>query len=253
MSAPSAPSSWEPTSLATWACPLGKVEPMSVVLKTSDKLELNAHYYPPYKPDGRVPGVILVHDQGGKASELEETADYLAGKGLGVLLLSLRGHEGNVDERFDWKKANEAKDEKQLMALWAFASKDIEAGAEFLGSRKELHSSKLILVAHGKSCSLAVQHAIKDRNTMCTALIEPVQKVFSFELKKELAELDGLPTLLMCGKGGKKEMFQVREAATPKNVKESTFEVSCLTTKPEDVLSDKRLPKTLYNWLKQNL
>ena len=223
-----------------------KVQPVAIRLKTDDKCELSAQYFPPQRAKGKVPGVLLVHDQGAKSEDFLELADYLANKGLGVLLLDLRGHGASQDERFDWKKA----DDKQRKAIWALASKDLEAGADFLAKRKELHGSKLVLVAHGKSCSLAIPHAIKNRNTLSTVLIQPDTKVYDFELKKELSELDGLPTLLLCSKKQKKAMIQVREAATPKDVEESTFEVSCLTSKPKEVLADKRLPKSLYAWLK---
>ncbi len=248
VSAPSAPLSAAAPAAATPA-PSRKAEPVQVRLQTSDKVELSAQYFAPERVEEKVPGVLLVHDQGSKGADLLELAEYLANKGLGVLLLDLRGHGDSKDEVYDWKKA----DEKQQRAIWALAPKDLEAGAEFLSKRKELHSSKLVLMAHGKSSSLVVPHAIKDRNTLSTVLIQPEEKVYDFELKKELVELDGLPTLLMCGKGAKKAMAQVREAASPKGVEDSTCEVSCLTSKPKDVLSDKRLPKTVYNWLKEQI
>ena len=233
----------------TSKAPKTKVQPVAIRLKTDDKCELSANYFPPQRAKGKVPGVMLIHDQGAKAEDLIALADYLANKGLGVLLMDLRGHGASQDERFDWKKA----DEKQRKAMWALASKDLEAGAGFLAKRKELHRSKLVVVGHGKGCSLAVPHAIKNRNTLSTVLIQPDAKVYDFELTKEVPQLDGLPTLLLCSKKQKKAMAQVREAAAPQGEEDSTFEVSYLTAKPKEVLADKRLPKSLYGWLKGNL
>ncbi|MEZ5974451.1 MAG: hypothetical protein R3E96_06320 [Planctomycetota bacterium] len=70
--------------------------PVPILLRTEDKQELNATYYAPKKAKELVPGVLLVHNQGAKAEELAPIATYLASRGLGVLLLELRGHGTNA-------------------------------------------------------------------------------------------------------------------------------------------------------------
>ncbi|MEZ6021816.1 MAG: hypothetical protein R3F17_17510, partial [Planctomycetota bacterium] len=185
---------------------------------------------------------------GAKAEELAPIATYLASRGLGVLLLELRGHGTNAKEDYDWKTA----DEDQRKAMWAFASKDLDAAAQYLSERKELHASKLVLVGHGKGCALMVEEAIKNRNTMAAVLIQPEKKVYDFELTKELKQLDGVPTLLLVGRDTKKDMAAVQEACSPKEA-EPTCEVSCLTSDSDKVLTDKRLEKTLYTWLATKL
>ncbi|MCB9910083.1 MAG: alpha/beta hydrolase [Planctomycetes bacterium] len=230
--------------------PLGKPQPLPITLKADDKTELSADYYAPMGvKDELVPGVLLVHDQGRTTDDLRDLAETLASKGLGVLLLELRAHGANAKPDYNWKDS----DEKQQKAIWAFASKDVQAGAEFLAGRKELHRSKLIVIGHGKGCSLAIEQALRNHNTLATVLIEPAKKVYDFDLTKSLTELDGIPTLLVCGKGGKKEMAQVQEACTPKNVAEPSCEVSCLSSPAEKVLEDKKLAKTVFLFLAQHM
>ena len=225
---------------------LGKVEPQPVKLRTSDKLELDSTYFSPYRTKGkRVPGVLMVHDQGSNSQDLYEIAAYLSDRGMGVLVLELRGHGTNAKEDYDWKKA----DEKQQQSMWAFSTKDLEAGAQFLGGRKELHNTKLVVMGHGKGCSLAVEHAIKNRNTMVTVLIQPAKKVYDFDLKERLLELDGIPTLLLCAKEDRKNMVAVQEACTPKNVDEPTCQVTSVTSKAEEVLEDKRITKAVHSFV----
>ncbi len=227
----------------------GKTAGLPVRLKTADKKELAAHYFAPKKSKKKVPGVLLIHDQGADSKDLQVLAKALAKKQMGVLLLELRGHGANAVKDYDWSKA----DEKQRKSMWAFASKDLDAAAEFLGKRKELHHSKLIIVGHGRGCALAASHAIEDRNTLATVFIQPAEKVYDFELEKALVDMDGIPTLILCGKQSLKDMIKAKNASAPKNADDSMVEVSSLKSKPKKVLEDKRLSKYMTAWLAQQI
>lgn len=222
---------------------------LPVRLKTGDKKELAAQYYAPKKSKKKVPGVLLIHDQGSDSKDLQALAKALSKKHMGVLLLELRGHGVNAEKDYDWSKA----DEKQRKSMWAFASKDLEAAAEFLGKRKELHHSKLIIVGHGKGCALAANHAIEDRNTLATVFIQPAEQVYDFKLKDALVDMDGIPTLILCGKQSLKDMIKAKNACAPKNAEDSLIEVSSLKSKPKKVLEDKRLSKYLTSWIAQQI
>ncbi len=220
-----------------------------VRLKTDDKKVLTAKYFAPKKSKAKVPGVILIHDQGSDSKDLQTLAKALSNKKMGVLLLELRGHGANAAKDYDWSKANE----KQRKSMWAFASKDLDAASAFLGKRKELHQSKLIIIGHGKGCSLAASHAIEDRNTLAAVFIQPAEKVYDFELEKALVEMDGIPTLILCGKQSLKDMIKAKNASAPKNADDSMVEVSSLKSKPKKVLEDKRLSKYMAAWIAQQL
>ncbi|MCP5022291.1 MAG: hypothetical protein GY930_11000 [bacterium] len=222
---------------------------LPVRLKTDDKKELTAQYYAPKKSKKKVPGVLLIHDQGSNCKDLQTLAKALAKKHMGVLLLELRGHGVNAAKNYDWSKA----DEKQRKSMWAFASKDLDAAAEFLGKRKELHHSKLIIVGHGRGCALAANHAIEDRNTLATVFIQPAEQVYDFKLKDALVDMDGIPTLILCGKQTLKDMIKTKEACAPKNAEDSLVEVSSLKSKPKKVLKDARLSKYMTSWIAQQL
>ncbi|MCA9001273.1 MAG: alpha/beta hydrolase, partial [Planctomycetes bacterium] len=218
---------------------------LPIRLQTDDKLELGSYYFAPSKTKEKVPGVILVHDQGANAKDLITIAKALSNKKMGVLLLELRGHGDNATEDYDWSKA----DEKQRKAMWAFMSKDLDAGAKFLSTRKEIHNSKLILVGHGRGCALAATHSIQDRNIVATILIQPAEQVNDFKLKDALIEMDGIPTLILCGKQSYKKMVATKEASDPKQAAQSSVEVSSLKSKPKEVLEDERLSKYMLGWL----
>ena len=222
---------------------------LPVRLKTTDKKELAALYFAPKKSKGKVPGVLLIHDQGSDSKDLETLARALAKKKMGVLLLELRGHGKNATENYDWAKA----DEKQRKSMWAFASKDLAAAAKFLGKRKELHHSKLIVIGHGKGCALAAAHAIEDRNTLATVFIQPAETVYDFKLENALVDMDGIPTLILCGKKSFKQMVKTTEACAPKDEADKCVEVSSLKSKPMEVLENKRLSKYMTAWLAQQI
>ncbi|MFT5198346.1 MAG: dienelactone hydrolase [Planctomycetota bacterium] len=222
---------------------------LPVRLKTADKKELAARYFAPKKSKKKLPGVLIVHDKGSDSKDLTTLAEALAKKDMGVLLLELRGHGDNATENYDWAKA----DEKQRKSMWAFASKDLEAAALFLGKRKELHHSKLIVVGHGGGCSLAATHAIEDRNTLAVVLIQPAESVYDFKLKDALIDMDGIPTLILCGKQSFKKMVKAKEASGPKNPEKSSVVVSSLKSKPKEVLEDDRLSKYMTAWLAEHI
>jgi dienelactone hydrolase len=222
---------------------------LPIRLKTADKKELAARYFAPKKSKKKLPGVLIVHDQGSNSKDLTTLAEALAKKNMGVLLLELRGHGDNATKDYDWAKA----DEKQRKSMWAFASKDLEAAAQFLGKRKELHHSKLVVVGHGKGCALAATHAIEDRNSLAVVLIQPAESVYDFKLKDALVDMDGIPTLILCGKQSLKKMVKAKEASGTKNHAESSVEISSLKSKPKEVLEDDRLSKYMTAWLAEHI
>lgn len=217
-----------------------------VRLKTRDKLELSATWYGPNAKGKRSPGVILVHEAGKDATQLEEMAKYLQKKGFGVLSLDLRGHGASVTDQHDWSKA----DEKTRKTLWAYASKDIEACAEYLRSQSDVHASNLTLVGIGTGCALAVRHALEDQNARAVVLIDPPKETLGYDLSEGLAELGGLSTLIVSSKDNRKVAEELQKSAHEANDGDEYVELSVLKAKADELLEDKRFNTTTSAWMK---
>lgn len=218
------------------------IEP--ALVRTEDKLDLRADYYPPRGSNTRSPAVLLIHDAGADRSALVELAESLQRAKFGVLALDLRGHGESADEEYDWASS----DEDQRNTLWAFATRDVEAGARWLGQRKDLHSTNLTVIGVGAGGTLAVRHAVRDENVRGVGLIGFQPKSHGCDLASDLADIEGLPVMIAPAREQRADaesLVEELEAA-------DWIEVKPLRTGVEDLLDDKRLGRTLVGWAEEN-
>ncbi|MFT7678988.1 MAG: dienelactone hydrolase [Planctomycetota bacterium] len=221
-----------------------------VRLRTEDKQDLSGRYFAPSKKGkGRAPAALLIHDEGSCGQPMDALAAYLQKKGFGVLVLDLRGHGSSVGEKMDWETA----DPKERKALWAFAAKDVSAGALFLRKQSELHASNLTLIGTGAGAALVVRHAIDDDATQAVILIDPVKDAQGFDVMKGVGKLGGLPTFILAPKAAKKTVTAIQASAHKANNDYEFVEISYLSSKSDVILEDKKLGNFAYSWLKDQV
>lgn len=215
------------------------VEPVRLV--AADRVELRGDYYAPYKGKDRAPAVLLIHNSGADRTGFQTYAEKLQRKGLGVLAIDLRGHGQSVTEENAWEGLDEAKRNAQ----WTYALRDVEAAAQWLSERRELHASNLTLVGHGAGAALALRQASRDERVRAAVLIEPKVEAHGFDLSEELYEIAGLPVQIAAPRS---------EADTWKDLHEELegegwMELNFVRADAGSVLKDKRLPKNLTEWI----
>lgn len=221
-----------------------------VRLRTEDKQDLAGRYFAPTKKSkGRAPAALLIHDEGSCGLPLDGLAAYLQKKGFGVLVLDLRGHGSSVGEKMNWEAATD----KERKALWAFAAKDVSAGAAFLRKQSELHASNLTLIGTGSGAALAVRHAINDEATQAVVLINPVKIAQGFDVMKGVGKLGGLPTFILAPKAAKNTVTAIQASAHRANDDYEFVEISYLSSEGDSILKDKKLGNFAYAWLKDQV
>ena len=220
-----------------------------VRLMAEDKVELSATYFAPKKMKAKNPAVILIHDAGQDQDQLEELAKNFQKKGFAALTIDLRGHGKSAVEALDWSKADEA----GKKSMWAHAPKDVAAAAGWLGERLEVHASNLTLVGMGSAVGLAARHAIEDSSAQALVLVDPSEETYGFDIDKDLAELAGLPTLIVAPKGERKKAAAMQKTAHDANDGYEYIEISVLKSKREDILEDKRLKSSTSSWTRDKV
>lgn len=221
--------------------------PESVSVQTKDKLSLSATYWAP-KPGKIAPGAILVHQAGSDRSTLDSYGARLSRVGFAVLSIDLRGHGESVTEELDWTKLDGEGHER----LWAFATRDLEAAAEYLRGQKDVHSSSFVLVGHRSGATLVTRHAVEDENVRALALLDPPteeKEMYGFKLQKDIEALGGLPTFLSVSRDARPNAEAIIEAGHSANGL-SFIQLSVLKGKDSDVLSDKKEAAEVTKWLK---
>ena len=221
----------------------------SVMLETGDKLKIHASFYAPRGKNDRKPGVLLVHDAGGDCTDFRSMAETLQKRGFGVLALDVRGHGANAHDEIDWAKL----DEDGRTRLWAFAMRDVAAGAQYLRTRKEIHASNLTIVGLGAGCSLAARYASRDENVRAVVLIEPGGESYGYDLSSDLAELGGLPTLIVSEKSNRTNALRLSEAGHQANSGQNYIQVATFKTGGPCVIQHKRVPTEVAGWLKDTV
>ncbi|MEE2940945.1 MAG: alpha/beta fold hydrolase, partial [Planctomycetota bacterium] len=212
----------------------------SVSFKTKDKLVLRGSYFAPKKSKSRskaAPAALLIHDAGSDRSELDAVAGYLQKRGFAVLVMDLRGHGESAEEDSAFEKASEEDRE----TMWSLSSRDVDAAAEFLVDQEGVHSTNLSLVGFGAGASLAVRRAAADDNVRAVVLVNPTRETFGYNLVNGVAELGGLPTLIVAPKDRRDDARRLQAAAHAKNDGLEYVEISNLKSEAAKVLSDKRL------------
>jgi dienelactone hydrolase len=218
----------------------------SVGFKTSDELSIRADFYPARANGQLAPAAILIHDAGGTRAQLGDLASRMQRQGFAVLALDLRGHGDSGGRATDWRELDDA----GRKTLWAFATRDVEAAAQWMRGQKGIHTTNLSMIGVGAGCALAVRHAARDENVRCVALLAPNPADYGYDVAAELFDLEGLPTLVMTPRGASNETERMVENANAKNGGTPYIEVEFSGSKVETVLQDKRMPTVVAKWLK---
>lgn len=130
------------TQVDTTPSDLGLVHE-SVVLTTSDGVELAAWYV----PGTNGAGVVVMHGAGSTRSDVLDEAAVLAGGGYSVLLLDARGHGDSDGTAMDFG--------------W-YGDVDIVAGTSFLASREEVDDGRIGVVGFSMGGEEAIGAAAAD-------------------------------------------------------------------------------------------
>lgn len=225
---------------------LGAGQTSDVEIRSSDSTKLRATYFPPpSKSSGGnpAPAVLLVHDAGGDRHQLDDVALRLQKSGFAVLSVDLRGHGQSGGTAGPWTKLGP--DEQSR--VWALATRDIEAAAEWVLSQGEVHSTNLSLVGLGSGCALAVRHAKRDENVRCVVLLAPRSKDFGFDVAADLQKIEGLPTLVLAAKDDDATRAMV---AAANNGSHPYVELDYSAARVNGVLEDRKVPSKVASWIK---
>lgn len=229
-----------PTVSPTAAVPTvgDTIEP--ALVRTDDKLDLRADFYPPRQSADRAPAVLLIHDAGASRGSLTGLAEALQRANFGVLALDLRGHGESTNDDYNWSTA----DEERRSTLWAFATRDVEAGARWLASQKSLHSTNLTVIGVGAGGALAVRHALRDENVRGVGLIGFQPQAHGFDVAADLVDLEGLPVLIAPAK----EQRDAAESLVEKLEADDWITVKPLRSSADALFEDNRLLRSSVEW-----
>ena len=244
--APTSPAVVPAPSIATTAVRSAGPDTSTVNVTTEDKQVLIADFYLPKASKEAAPGVLLIHDAGGNRADLQPFAERLQKTGFAVLALDLRGHGESRGDAKPWAELDEAERNR----LWAFALRDLKAGADFLREEDAVHSSNLSLLGDRAGCTLVARHAVRDENVRGIVLLEPKSKELGFDLQQDLEDLGGLPTFIATSKGAKEGADRLAASAREANGGLDFVSVSAFKGELIPPISDKRLPATVAKWMK---
>jgi len=220
-----------------------------VVVTTEDKLSLAGSYWAP-KSKQAAPGALLVHGAGGKRGDLEDFAQRLNKIGFAVLAIDLRGHGESATESSDWSKLDSGDRER----LWAFCTRDVKAGTEFLRQQKDVHSSSLVLVGHRAGATLIARHAVRDEDVRAIAVLDPPSdgaQMYGFHLDKDIQDLRGLPTYISVPKDGREVAQRMADGGSQANGGLEFVQISVFRGESQELLSDAREAAEVCKWLKE--
>lgn len=223
----------------------------AVTLRTEDKVVVKGSYYAPKKSKrGKpAPAALLLHDAASSREELEELAAYLHKRGFAVLTIDLRGHGETATEDDDFEEWSE----KAREANWSLSMRDVDAAAEYLLEQDGVHASNLSVVGVGAGASLAVRRAKDDENVRAVVMVDPDPEAFGYNLVDGVAELGGLPTMVMASETEKETARRLQDAAHKANAGFEYVDVKALKAEAEEVLRDKKLRSGMANWLRDQV
>ena len=224
----------------------GAGDAANVEIRASDNTELAASFFPPIdkaSAGSPTPGVLMVHDAGADRHQLDDMAQKLQKAGFAVLTVDLRGHGQSRGENGAWSEL----DDEEKSRVWALATLDIEAAADWLLSQGQVHSTNLSVVGLGSGCALALRHAKRDENVRCVVLMGPRSKDFGFDVAADLQKIEGLPTLVLAAKDDE----EVRSMVEAANGESQPFvELDYAAQRGPAVIEDRKVPGKVVTWIK---
>ena len=165
-----------------------------------------------------------------------------------MLAVDLRGHGSSTQEDLAWTDLDDSRRGK----VWSFASRDVKAGADYLLDRSEIHASNLSVVGVGHGCSLAVRHAIDDENTRAVVLVAPQVENFGFNLSKGIADLEGLPTLIIVPQDRRDDASRLQTAGNRANG-DDFIDLAVVKADPTALMTESRTRKEAADWLSKQV
>ena len=234
-----------PRVAAALASAAGKA-PERIKLTTRDKLVLVADLYLPRRKKEVAPAALLLHDSGGKRGDLAELAVRLQKQGFAVLVPDLRRHgESLKPGEKPWTELTEAERER----AWAFAMRDVRAGADFLGKQEHVHASNLSLLGYRAGAALAARHAVRDEDARCVVLLGPKSEQLGFNLQHDVEALGGLPTYIGVSEDAQSAAKLLAASAQDANGGLDFVEITIFKTVVPQPLEDKRMPADIAKWM----
>ncbi|QDV07671.1 Alpha/beta hydrolase family protein [Planctomycetes bacterium Poly30] len=224
----------------------------AVTISTKDGQLLSASYFAPKvskKSTAPAPAALLIHDATNTRAAFEPLATYLQKKGFAVLSVDLRGHGDSVTAECDFDKA----DEKAKQNLWSLSMRDVDASADYLLAQDGIHSSNLSIFGIGAGAALAVRRASDDENVRSVILVDPEPVAFGYNVATGIAELGGLPTLIMTSKSKRDAAERLQEQAHKDNEGLEFVDISKLKVEGGDPLADSKLDTQAAAWLREKV
>ena len=213
-----------------------------VDLITDDNLVVKAAYCAPRGKSQRAPAALLNHDAGASRAQVEQIGAKLCKEGFAVLEIDLRGHGQSASAEFTWTKLDGPGQEK----LWAFAGRDVDAGARWLSARSDVHSGNLTVVGVRAGGALAVRQAAKNENVRSIVLVDPAPKQYGFDLTRDLGTLGGTPAYIVVSPDHQDVGKSLVKAVS--SGEKGQVEMTVCRAKGAEFLSDKKLTGEISRW-----
>lgn len=211
----------------------------------SDDFELTAWFYPP-KGNERAPAALLVHDAGGDKSQLAIYAEKLNAQGFAVLVPDLRGHGESTSEQLSWSAA----DDRARRKIWIFAQRDLQGAAEWLRKNDRVHSTNLNLMGLRAGSVLVASHAKDDTNAHSLVLLDPPADeadCYGFELAEDIAEAEGLETLMVTPRGERSNAEVIVDIAEG----EAYIQIAVAKGERDELLHDSKQAIEVARWTRE--
>ena len=220
----------------------------TIEFKAADGTVLKADWWTP-KGKERAPAALLIHEAGADRTQLRSLGDRLQKAGYAVLSPDLRGHGESISKPENAFSALQTDDARAK--AWAFATRDVEAGARWLRTNRKVHSSNLNLFGVGTGAALAVRQAARDENVRSVTLIAPRDKMLGFDLVEDLLDLEGVPTFLVASREGKQQVSNLAECVHEELGCAPFIVVETMKAKTAaQLLADRKLASTITRPLK---
>jgi pimeloyl-ACP methyl ester carboxylesterase len=150
-----------------------------VNLRSDDGVALAATWY---EPSARpAPAVILVHMLQKSRRDWDQLATRMAGEGIGVLAIDLRGHGESQGAAQDY----------------AAMVQDVRAARKFLATRGDVTPSKLGLAGASIGATLVALAAADDPAIVSLALLSPTAEYRSLKIEPAIRKYGARPLLMV--------------------------------------------------------
>ncbi|MEK6644834.1 MAG: alpha/beta fold hydrolase [Planctomycetota bacterium] len=169
-------------------------KPQDIKYITADGVTVAADYFAPTVKVAKAPVAILIHMYATDRKSWTPLVQPLLDTGFAVLAYDTRGRGGSIEpERMELRNRYGRQDTTLFLDAW----QDAAGAVQWLGTRAECDTTRIVLIGASSGASIAIDYATHEPNVKAIVGLSPYMKTVGIETSDHIKKIKDRLILLL--------------------------------------------------------